>query len=77
MAKIVASVRAALQPLIAGQIVRGVALAGVQDSDGSLTPIVSVWIAGDTPELHAAEISRLIQVAGLDVQWLINSDAEL
>ena len=71
MTVIVDSVRAALEPLIASDVITDVTFAGVACSSGQLTPILSVAVADDHPERHVLEISRLIQVAGLDVEWSV------
>lgn len=73
MAEIVASVRAALEPLIVAKVVSEVRMAGLEGVGSTFTPILSISVSGDRPEAHATEISRLIQVAGLDVQWTINT----
>ena len=77
MAEIVASVRAALRPLIAAQVISEVRMAGLEGVDGTFKPIVSIAVSGERPEAHAAEISRLIQAAGLDVQWTLNTGGSI
>ncbi|WP_375458297.1 hypothetical protein [uncultured Enterovirga sp.] len=73
MAEIVASVRAALQPLIEAGVVSEVRMVGLETgTEDSLKPIVSIAVAGNRPEAHAVEISRLIHSAGLDVEWTMS-----
>lgn len=75
MAEIVASVLAALHPLVAAGVVSEVRMVGLEGADSTFKPIVSISVSGERPETHATEISRLVQAAGLDVQWTLNTAA--
>ena len=76
-AEIAASVHVALEPLVSDGVVSDVRTLGIVGTKGMFKPSVYISITGERPEAHAGEISRLIYVAGLDVQWTIAADGKV